>query len=224
MIQDLQATVDVVLLTLREGQLCVALVRRDNPSEPFHGQSALPGGFVHVDVDQDTEDTAMRVVLQKVGIQNLYLEQLQTFSGRSRDPRRWSLSVVYLGLVPEHQIPSLERVSWFEVDRLKSLPFDHLQIVHKAVERVRSKTSYSSLPMSLLPETFTLGELQQVYEVLMQGVLDKRGFRRRIEDLDVIEPIKGKFKTSGARPAQVYRAKHSGSGLRIAGSNIEVRS
>src|SRR5262245_31930104 len=97
--RDVISTVDVVLLTLRAGQLHVALLRRDR--EPFKDILALPGGYVHADEDQDTLDAACRVLRDKTGIESPYLEQLATFSGAARDPRGWSLSVAYYALVPE---------------------------------------------------------------------------------------------------------------------------
>jgi 8-oxo-dGTP diphosphatase len=217
-------TVDIVLLTLMEEELCAALLRRARP--PHAGEWTLPGGFVHTDTDEDALAAASRILRTKAGIESPYLEQLQTFSGRHRDGRGWSVSIAYYALVP-HQtlqqaassaIPNSSEsatvsdgspaLRWRPVDSIRSLPFDHREILRTAVDRVRSKTLYTSLPVHLMPPTFTLSELQSVYEALLRTELDKRGFRRRIEELDVVEPASHQPIARGAhRPAQLYRVK-----------------
>jgi 8-oxo-dGTP diphosphatase len=211
-------TVDIVLLTLMEDELCAALLRRARP--PHAGEWTLPGGFVHTDTDEDALAAASRILRTKAGIESPYLEQLQTFSGRHRDGRGWSVSIAYYALVPHQTLrqavsPESTPVSdgspalrWRPVDSIRSLPFDHREILRTAVDRVRSKTLYTSLPVHLMPPTFTLSELQSVYEALLRTELDKRGFRRRIEELDVVEPASHPPITRGAhRPAQLYRVK-----------------
>jgi 8-oxo-dGTP diphosphatase len=182
----------------------------------------LPGGFVHTDTDEDALAAATRILKTKAGIESPYLEQLQTFSGRHRDSRGWSVSIAYYALVPHQAFsPAAESTSvsddspalkWRPVDSIRSLPFDHRDILRTAVDRVRSKTLYTSLPVHLMPQTFTLSELQKVYETLLRIDLDKRGFRRRIEELDVVEPAPHPPATRGAhRPAQLYRLKRKAS-------------
>jgi len=201
-------TVDMVLLTLHEGRLKVALLKRDR--EPFKGVAALPGGFVHTNEDLDVRDAAMRVLKEKTGIDAPYLEQLATFSGPARDPRGWSLSIAHYALVSFEVIdraahPDVKLVS---VDRSLSLPFDHRLILETAVSRLRSKSQYSSLPCYLAGETFTLPQLQKVYEILMGEPLNKVSFRRKITEMDMLETIEGEFESAGAhRPAQLYRLK-----------------
>jgi 8-oxo-dGTP diphosphatase len=220
------ATVDVVLLALLEDRLCVALVRRDNPDEPFCGHWALPGGFVRVEEDEDLEAAAVRVLSEKLDVQSPYLEQLRTFSGRSRDPRGWSLSVAYYALVsPELLVQTTrERVRWEAVDTLKSLPFDHAGIVQAAVERVRSKTAYSSLPLYLMPATFSLAELRRVYETLLGAEMDARSFGRRMQELDVLEPVQGAKSAGAYRPAQLYRVKRRARGLALTEDALPVKA
>lgn len=201
-------TVDVVLLTLQDGALKVALLRRER--EPFAGVLALPGGYIHAEEDADTQDAAMRVLRDKTGIVSPYLEQLATFSGRGRDPRGWSISVAYYALVPPEVIEQAAHpeVVMRAIDQLKGLPFDHRQIVEAAVERVRNKSSYSSLPVYLCGESFTLPQLQSVYEALLGEPINKVSFRRKIEEFAILEPIEGAMETGKAnRPAQLYRLR-----------------
>jgi 8-oxo-dGTP diphosphatase len=201
-------TVDVVLLTLRDEELKVALLKRNR--EPYKGVLALPGGYVHAEKDMDSRDAALRVLTEKTGIEVPYLEQLATFSGAARDPRGWSVSIAYYALVPYEVIegaghPDVKMVS---VDRQLSLPFDHKTIIETAVARLRSKSQYSSLPCYLVTEPFTLPQLQRVYEALMAESINKVSFRRKMTEMDILEPVDGEMETSGAhRPAQLYRLK-----------------
>jgi 8-oxo-dGTP diphosphatase len=206
--QQIICTVDVVLLTLQDDTLKVALLRRDR--EPFKGVPALPGGFIRQQEDADTRDAAMRVLRDKTAIEPPYLEQLATFSGPARDPRGWSVSVVYYALVPFDVIDKAGHpdVKLASVDKPLGLPFDHRLIIDTAVARLRSKSQYSSLPCYLAGETFTLPQLQRVYEALMGEALNKVSFRRKMTEMDMLEPVEGAFSAGGAhRPAQLYRLK-----------------
>ncbi|BEU95217.1 NUDIX hydrolase [Acidovorax sp. DW039] len=198
-------TVDVVLLTLVQDTLHAALLRRDKA--PFAGALALPGGYIHAQEDADTQASAARVLREKSGLQSPYLEQLATFSGPVRDPRGWSLAVAYCALVPAALLEggALELVP---VSALPPLPFDHRAMVEAAVTRVRNKSQYSSMPVYLCAEPFTLPQLQSVYEAVLGEPLNKVSFRRKMEELGMLEPMPGAMQTGAAhRPAQMYRLK-----------------
>ncbi|MES2935481.1 MAG: NUDIX domain-containing protein [Pseudomonadota bacterium] len=201
-------TVDVVLLTLKDEQLNVALLKRDR--EPYKGVAALPGGYIHVEEDGDAHEAALRVLFEKTAIIAPYLEQLATFSGPARDPRGWSVSVSYYALVPYQVIlqanhPALKLVS---IGRLPTLPFDHNKIIDTAAARLRSKSQYSSLPCYLVSEPFTLPQLQKVYEAVMDQRINKVSFRRKMTEMGMLEPADGQMEGGGAhRPAQLYRLK-----------------
>lgn len=204
--QHILCTVDVVLLTLKAQQLQVGLIQRDRA--PFEGAWSLPGGFVHTDKDRDALDAAQRVLLAKTGLVSPYLEQLQTFSGPSRDPRGWSVSVAYFAVAPFEQLQG-EGVSlkFFGLDDLRGVAFDHLHVIQTAAARLKTKSAYSSLPAHLCGETFTLSELQAVYETLLEEKLNKGSFLRRMVELDIVEAIEGEFRRGVQRPAQLYRLK-----------------
>ena len=207
---NITCTVDVVLLTLvNEGKdLAVALLERDK--EPYAGQLALPGGFIHPEEDGDTRDAAERTLLAKTGIKSPYLEQLGTFSGPSRDPRGWSLSVAYYALVPAEVLKQAgnAQVQLKSVESLRGLPFDHRDIVQEAVTRLRNKSAYSTLPAYFCGEQFTLPRLQAIYEAVLGEPINKVSFRRRMVELDAIEEVPGAMLMEGAhRPAQLYRLK-----------------
>lgn len=197
-------TVDVVLLTLREGALVVLLQRRER--DPFKGALALPGGYVHVQEDADAQAAALRVLAGKTGLASPYLEQLASFSGPTRDPRGWSVSIAHYALLPLQNLPAGAVLA--PVDQLPPLAFDHRQIVAAAVERVRTKSQYSSLPVYLCGERFTLPQLQAVYEAVLGEPVNKVSFRRKVEELGMLEPIEGALSSGGAhRPAQLYRLR-----------------
>lgn len=198
-------TVDIVLLTLMDGVLNVALPVRDK--EPFSGRPALVGGFVHADEDRDLEDAAARILLQKAGIRDIYVEQLATFGSVHRDPRGWSVGVAYLALVP-HAVLVASRVdlNLTPVDEVASLPFDHERILKTALSRLRGKGAYSTLPVRLLSEVFTLPEMHSVYEKVMGTEIDQSSFRRKVLDLGIVEEIEEKNTTS-KRPARQFRLK-----------------
>lgn len=200
-------TVDIVLLTLHDERLQVVLQQREQ--EPFAGRLALPGGYIHAQQDQDAWDAAARVLREKTGIDSPYLEQLATFSGPGRDPRGWSVSIAYYALVPPQVLPAgEERLRMWPVDRLPSLPFDHRAIVELALARVRSKSHYSSLPVYLCGERFTLPQLQGVYEAVIGEPVNKVSFRRKMDELGMLEPIEGALSQGGAhRPAQLWRLR-----------------
>ena len=198
-------TVDVVLLTLHEEELKILLLQRELP--PFAQQWALPGGFIHAQ-DADAEAAANRVLRDKTGLTAPYLEQLASFSGPQRDPRGWSVSIVYYALIGYALLMPSEQAQLHSVDQLPPLAFDHAEIIARTLARLRSKSQYSSLPCYLLGEKLTLPQLQKVYEIVLGEKLNKSDFRRKIIEMDMLEELPGEFLKSGAfRPAQVYRLK-----------------
>jgi len=199
------ATVDVALFTLSDARLCVLLGRRGQA--PHAGEWALPGGYVHTNEDQDTADSARRILRDKTPVRVSYLEQLYTFSGRGRDPRGWSISVAYYALVPvgELGVEQDDELCLLPVAELPALPFDHRAIIDTAVARLGNKSAYSSLPTYLLPAEFTLAELKQVYEQVMATELDRTSFRRNMLAQGVVESVEGVTRGGAHRPAQVFR-------------------
>ncbi|MFM9435961.1 8-oxo-dGTP diphosphatase [Janthinobacterium sp. CG_23.3] len=205
---DVICTVDVILLTIKDGALHVALLKRDR--DPYKDVLALPGGFVHVREDADAQAAALRVLKEKTGIDAPYLGQLATFSGPVRDPRGWSMSIAHYALVSHDVIAGAGHpdVALRSVDQLMNLPFDHQAIIDTAVARLRSKSQYSSLPCYLAGDTFTLPQLQRIYEALMGEPLNKVSFRRKMTEMGMLEAVEGQMEVGGAhRPAQLYRLK-----------------
>lgn len=203
-------TVDAVLLTLEEHQVKILLHRRSNA--PFEGAWALPGGYLHLDEDADTSEAIARVLHDKTGLDDIYLEQLKTFSGPARDPRGWSVSVSHLALIPRSDLPDDlgADVGLFDVRKLPKTPFDHGDQIREAVSRLRGKGAYSSLPVQFLPAQFTMVDLQQVYEDVLGETGDQSSFRRKISSLDIIEETGDLAREGRRRPAALYRLKAPG--------------
>ncbi|MEZ5579125.1 MAG: hypothetical protein R3F40_06760 [Candidatus Competibacteraceae bacterium] len=145
------------------------------------------------------------MVRGKIGFDAPYLEQLFTFSGATRDPRGWSVSVAYYALIPASLLDRSQTAEAFPVEALPALPFDHDRIVAKAIERLRGKATYSSLPVFLLPATFTMNELHRIYEQTIGVRLDKASFRHKILEQGIIDPVPSQFRIGAHRPAQLYR-------------------
>jgi 8-oxo-dGTP diphosphatase len=206
-------TVDVVALTPRDGKLCVLLIRRG--VWPFEGHWALPGGFVKM--EENLDDAARRELTEETGIGvPEYIEQLYTFGKVGRDPRTRVISVAYYALLPgrESGLPQPEEpkagtdaseARWYAVDQLPPLAFDHGEILNTAVTRLRAKLGYTSVAYALLPEEFTLTELQTVYEIILGRELDKRNFRKKMLSAEILEATPRQKRDGAHRPAQLFR-------------------
>ena len=202
---DIQLTVDVVIFAVREGSLRVLLVRRG--VEPFAGAWALPGGFV---LEQETlEGAAHRELEEETGAESVYLEQLFTFGAPGRDPRGRVVTVAYYALVPADELTiragsDAADAQWFSVERLPDLAFDHDEILGYALERLRGKLQYTTVGFELLPEKFTLSQVQGVFEAVLRSAIDKRNFRRKLKMLDALTPLDEMERGSPNRPARLY--------------------
>ena len=221
-------TVDVTILTVRDGRLHVLLVQRPAAGdEPFAGRWALPGGFVDVDRDDTLEQCAQRKLREKTGLDSPWLEQVAARGSRDRDPRGWSVTHLYAALMPDSEPLSAggnaADVRWHPLDaqgrlvplddadsnephRRPQLAFDHESLLQEAVARVRSKSEYTDLPVYLLPARFTLPELQAIFEVVLGRPVDKKAFRTRVLASGMLEPL-DETRATGRRPAQMFRLR-----------------
>jgi 8-oxo-dGTP diphosphatase len=201
-------TVDVVILSLQEGDLKVLLVKRRN--WPYEGYWAIPGGFI--DMRESLEESARRELEEETGLRDIYMEQLYTFGDPGRDPRTRVITVAYLALVDYQQLhpraaDDAGSVRWFSMYDLPALAFDHAKILDTTLKRLRGKLEYTTIGFQFLPSTFTLSELQQVYQAILgkERKLDKRNFRKKIVSTGILEST-GEMKMEGThRPARLYR-------------------
>jgi 8-oxo-dGTP diphosphatase len=201
---EISVTVDIVIFTLRAGDLQVLLVKRKHP--PFEGRWAIPGGYVNP--DESLEDAAARELFEETHVQGLHIEQLYTFGDPKRDPRGRVITVAYFALVPTPLAveagDDASDAQWKSVYHLPVMAFDHAQILNYALKRLRYKLEYSAVGFQLLTPEFTLSDLQLAYEIVLGEKLDKRNFRRRILQAQVIEEI-GAYRSNEGRPAKLYR-------------------
>jgi 8-oxo-dGTP diphosphatase len=201
-------TVDLVIFTVNNDRLKVMLVKR--AENPFADCWAIPGGFLKL--SESLEDAALRVLKEKAGVENVYVEQLYTFGDPDRDPRARVITVSYFALIPWKNLvqPESDKVAdlmWASVDHLPKLAFDHKEIVQYGVQRLRAKASYSNIVYGLMPRQFSLSELQKIYETILNHKLDKRNFRKRMLATGLLQET-GKKNAAGAhRPAMLYKFK-----------------
>ena len=199
-------TADCVIFGVDDGDLKVLLVRRG--IEPFHGGWALPGGFIRV--GESPEEAAYRELREETALEDVYLEQLYTFGEPGRDPREHVVTVAYYALANLFDQPlkadsDAGDAAWFAVSDLPDLAFDHDRILDCAVERLRGKVRYQPVGFELLPERFTLTQLQSLYETILERPLDKRNFRKKILKMDLLTPLDEVEKDVRHRAARLYR-------------------
>jgi len=202
-------TVDAVIFQLMAGELNVLLIRR--AKEPFEGSWALPGGYNAA--GDTTRDALARVLTTKVGIKPddlPLIEQLYTFDTIGRDPRGDAVSVTYMGLGQKLELTTdagLQNPTFFPLTKLPKLAYDHADIVAYALDRLRSKVTYTNAIFALLSERFTMTQLQQAYEAVLGRSLDKRNFRKKMLGLDVLQATEDYYQDGAHRPALLYRFK-----------------
>jgi 8-oxo-dGTP diphosphatase len=216
----------VVILTVVEDDLQVLLIKRS--AEPFREYWALPGGLL--EPQESLDRAAARKLLDETGVSDVYLEQLYTFGelsrgdgtvspdkSRKKQPRlspptssspNRGIVVTYFALVQDEQVRLRDsdawHPAWHNAYTLPPLAFDNNQVVDYAIRRLRAKLDYTNVAYSLLPRTFTLSELQQVYEAILDRPMDKRNFRRRMLSLGIIKAAGGTRMEGAHRPAQLY--------------------
>jgi 8-oxo-dGTP diphosphatase len=200
-------TADVVIFSILNGQLKVLLIQRKN--WPYEGMWAIPGGFV--DMHESLEEAAYRELQEETGVgsDDVYLEQLYTFGDPERDPRTRVITVAHFALVCADKLhvraaSDAADIGWFDATDPPPLAFDHAQILEYALTRLRYKLEYTAVGFQLLPDQFTLRELQAAYETVLGEKLDKDNFRSKIRKSKVVEPTDG-YKQTGGRPARLYR-------------------
>jgi 8-oxo-dGTP diphosphatase len=206
--EQVAVTVDLVVFTVNDDALNVMLVKR--AEEPFADRWSLPGGFLRS--SESLEGAALRVLKEKAGVEDVYVEQLYTFGDLARDPRARVITVAYFALIPWKELvpPPSDKVTdlmWASATRLPKLAFDHREIVAYAVQRLRAKAGYSNIVYALMPRQFRLSELQRMYEIIMNDKLDKRNFRKRMLATGLLQETGRKDVAGAHRPAMLYKFK-----------------
>jgi 8-oxo-dGTP diphosphatase len=199
---------DTVLFSIRNGEL-VARTIRVNRSPAYIDAKGFPGGLL--DPSETAEQCVHRLIGERGHILNskVYTEQLYTFSELERDPRGRVVSVAYLSLVPWENLSEVEKTGshesrWEPIKALKQLAYDHDEMLSVALSRLRSRITYTTLISKLMPQEFTLTELEKAYASILKTDLDKRNFRKKILKLKILKPLPHKKKGGAFRPAKLY--------------------
>lgn len=197
--------VDCIIFGFDGQELKLLLVKRH--IEPQKGNWSLMGGFVHP--DEGFENAAARVLHKLTGLENVYMEQLQAFGAPGRDPIERTVSVAYFSLIDINkyiqQISHEYHAEWFPIKELPEVIFDHATMINMAKEKLRYKAAFHPILFELLPERFTLPQLQSMYEGIYDAALDKRNFSRKILSTNLLVKQKDKEKESSKRGAFYYK-------------------
>ncbi|MBC7865462.1 MAG: NUDIX hydrolase [Bacteroidia bacterium] len=196
---------DCVIFGFDGGELKVLLMERE--TEDSQSTWSLPGGFVYM--NETTEESAKRILHEKTGIKNVFVEQLYTFSEVDRDPRQRVVAVAYYALVNNKKFQiaaglNAKNVAWFELSKMPKLIFDHSKIVKTALIRLKGKVRYQPIGFELLNEKFTLTQLQQLYEAILETTTDKRNFRKKILSMKLLKALNEKEQNVARKAAQYF--------------------
>lgn len=196
---------DTIIFGFDRENLKLLLIKRD--FEPEKGNWSLMGGFL--EANESLDEAASRILRNLTGLQNIYLEQLYGFGEIDRDPVERTISIAYYSLINIHdhdkELVKKYSARWFPIDDLPDLIFDHQKMVEAAKTRLEQKAATQPVGFELLPEKFTLPELQQLYESIYETQLDKRNFRRRILSMGVLEKTDEKQKGFSKKGAYLYK-------------------
>lgn len=200
-------TADIVIFTIKDDSLKVLLVKRG--IEPFKDRWALPGGFVRI--DESLEDTAKRELKEETGVKDVYLEQLYSFGNPKRDPRGRVITISYMALINSENIKlkattDVSDAQWFSVKKIPQLAFDHKKILDYSLKRLKWKFEYTTVAFSLLPNKFTISQIQKIYEVVFNKNFDKRNFAKKLVSLNILKE-EGIKKDVSHRPPMLYSLK-----------------
>lgn len=201
-----EVTVDIVIFTIRKKKLEVLLIQRGR--EPYKEKWAIPGGFIRL--SENLNEAAKRVLFEKTHVKDVYLEQLYTFGDPGRYPNARVITVSYFALIRADLIKLAESdidtkdVGWHSVYNMPALAFDHKDIIDYALRKLRDRLEYTPVAFQLLPEKFTLTELQKTYELILDKDMDKRNFRKKMISLGILNELEEFTKLSSKRPARLY--------------------
>lgn len=204
----MQVAVDAVVFTIKQDELQILLIKRKYA--PFKDGYALPGGFVKP--NEELEDAASRELQEETGVSNVFLLQFGCYGNVGRDPRGRILSIAYLALIsPEQNLQAstdASSASWHSVYDLPQLAFDHKDIIEEALVELRYRLQTTNIALQILPQYFTLSQLQRLYELVLDKEIDKRNFRKRIKELDILKETSRTWRDGAHRPAKLYTFRH----------------
>lgn len=187
------------------------LVERNQP--PFEGWKAIPGNLVYD--SEDIDEAAARVLYELTGLKNIFLEQFYSFGKIDRHPQGRVITVAYYSIIKRtdnglYPISGYtKKAFWWPADKIPKLAFDHNQIAQQALETLRHKIQYEPVGFELLPEKFTLTQLQHIYEAILQRKIDKRNFRKKMLSYGLLKKLKEKQEGVSHRSAAFFKFNKS---------------
>jgi len=197
--------VDSIIFGFDQGELKLLIHKRR--FEPFKGNWSLFGGFLRE--DESLSNAANRILFELTGLEKIYMEEMQTYGDMDRDPAARVLSVAYYALIPAHryseEYSKQYGATWVNLNELPNLIMDHNSMVESALKRLRRRTASQPIGFELLPNEFTIPQLQSLYEAIYQTPLDKRNFRKKILSMDVLVKLDEKDKSGSRKGAFLYR-------------------
>lgn len=197
------------IFTVEQGVTKVLLVKRKN--EPYKGDWILTGGALYN--NEDLETGALREIEEKSGIKDIEIEQFKSFGRVDRSPVMRMVAVAYIGIIDSSRVKILRETTnttnadWFPIDKIPGLGFDHEEILNEALKYLQSKIVTTDILKSLFPNGFTLPEIQKTYEAILNKKIDRRNFRKKLLNLDLIEDTLETMKFEGKKPAKLYKFK-----------------
>lgn len=197
-------TADAVVFGFDGKSLNLLLINRG--IEPYKGSWALPGGFINI--NETAEDGALRELKEETGVEDIYLEQFHTFTAVDRDPRERVMTIAFLAFIRQDDYSVVAgddaaKAQWYPVNQLPKLAFDHKEIIQIALDKLRWKIMYEPLVFHLLNETFTMTQLQTIYEAVIGKELDRRNFNKKMLQLGYVVPTEVRVQGVG-RPGTLY--------------------
>ena len=192
-------TTDCVIFTYEDRKLKVLLVKRGG--EPYKGEWALPGGFLRG--DETAKEGALRELREETALEASAIGELGVFSDPSRDPRERVITIAYYALVKPSEVQGgddADEAAWFPIDELPQLAFDHADIIHAALERIKRDIHFEPIGFDLLDEEFTIPDLQRLYEIILGVRFDRRNFQRKIMASGILEEAEEPEEFSGVEP------------------------
>jgi 8-oxo-dGTP diphosphatase len=201
-------SIDCVIFGFEEGELKVLLIERN--TEPQRGMMALPGGFIRL--DEELDNASHRILKEMTGLDNVFMEQVQTFGAVDRYPLRRVITIVYYALVKidEYMLSpkpdgDAKEAKWVKVKDLPPLPFDHKLIFDSSLEKLQERVRNAPIGFNLLPEKFSISELQLLYEGVLQTEFDKRNFRKKLAKMNLLVDLNEKQQNVAHRAAKLYK-------------------
>lgn len=214
-------TTDCVIFGFDGGKLEVLLVERG--LEPYKGRWAFPGGFVKM--DESCEEGALRELEEETALKGTYVQQFHTYSDPNRDPRERVITVAFFALVRIQEVEAgddANKAQWFAIDEVPQLAFDHDVILRDALKRLRERIHFQPIGFELLPEKFTMRQLQNLYEAILDVHFDRGNFSKKMLHFNILTPLDETVRPTPKREARLYRFnKESYDDLKQKGFRLE---